>query len=364
MILVRLSMSQHRTSSLAALGHADVDEKERSSGVGSSSADVPNAVSADGSDRMATLLELLVNRVERLEASRAAPSRSVQDRPPTPAPIPSASLSVSSASLSGPRSMSAFLSGSARRVPIAAPNVVAPSARVPITVPDSDSEDESDPTASAQTSSSAAREHPLYGPQAPAIIQDVGKAGFQAWMRTEAPKEEWTKLRNRNECEVLAQALDALVLDHDSQAAIEILARRFVGVKHADKSGNWHFADVLAKDMPKRTLLRPAVLSSVLREAKNLTLLESGGYRAGGGGRAQSDHGSRDGDRQSFRGGRGDFRSRGGRSAQPNSGGAQGGGGDRRQNTNSSNATSSSATNAATSGGSSSQGTGRGGNGQ
>ncbi len=39
-------MSQHRTSSLAALGHADVDEKERSSGVGSSSADVPNAVSA------------------------------------------------------------------------------------------------------------------------------------------------------------------------------------------------------------------------------------------------------------------------------------------------------------------------------
>ena len=357
-------MSQHRTSSLAALGHADVDEKERSSGVGSSSADVPNAVSADGSDRMATLLELLVNRVERLEASRAAPSRSVQDRPPTPAPIPSASLSVSSASLSGPRSMSAFLSGSARRVPIAAPNVVAPSARVPVTVPDSDSEDESDPTASAQTSSSAAREHPLYGPQAPAIIQDVGKAGFQAWMRTEAPKEEWTKLRNRNECEVLAQALDALVLDHDSQAAIEILARRFVGVKHADKSGNWHFADVLAKDMPKRTLLRPAVLSSVLREAKNLTLLESGGYRAGGGSSSggRNDRGGRDGDRQSFRGGRGDYRSRGGRSAQPNSGGAQGGGGDRRQNNTNSNSASNSATSAAAAG--SSQGTGRGGNGQ
>ena len=190
-------------------------------------------------------------------------------------------------------------------------------------------------------------------------------------MRSEAPKEEWTKLRNRNECEVLAQVLDALVLDHDSTAAIEILARRFVGVKHADKSGNWHFADVLAKDMPKRTLLRPSVLSSVLREAKNLTLLENGGYNRAGGSSSSSaagrnDRGGRDGDRQSFRGGRNDFRSRGGRSAQPNSGGGGGYNGNR-QNTNSSssNATSNSGpSSAASAAGSASQNTGRGGQGQ
>jgi hypothetical protein len=250
---------------------------------------------------------------------------------------------------------------------------------------ENDSEDEPDEPAPAapaplQAASSAAREHPLFLPLAPSIIQDVGKDGFQAWMRNEAPKDGWKKLRNRNECEVLAQVLDALVVDQDTDAAIEILARRFVGVHRADQSGNWHFADVLAKDMPKRTLLRPAVLSCVLREAKNLTLLESGGYRApsANGGRTQSVRGGDrgDGDRQFGRDafdrdrrGRGDFRARDGRSAQPqHSGGDRRDGGDRRaqhsnSNSNSnSNATSSSSASSATGG--SSQGAGRGGNGQ
>lgn len=79
------------------------------------------------------------------------------------------------------------------------------------------------------------------------------------------------------ECEVLAEALDALVLKNDPAAAVEILVRRFVGVRNADKSGNWNFASVLASSMPRRTLLRPSVLSAVLREAKNLSLLENGG---------------------------------------------------------------------------------------
>ena len=364
-------MSSAPPSSLASLavpGHraSSPDSKESgepsvaSGGVSGGHGDDSKSASGTSGVRMAALLERLVDRVERLEASRVVPSRSVRDRPPTPAAASSAASLSLSAGLPGSSSMSAFLSGGARRVP-----ATSVSAHVPVVSVDSDSEDEVDPAPAPQAVSSAAREHPLYVPLAPSIIQDVGKAGFQAWMRAEAPKEEWTKLRNRNECEVLAQALDALVVDRDSEAAIEILARRFVGVKHADKSGNWHFADVLAKDMPKRTLLRPSVLSCVLREAKNLTLLESGGYRgtqAGGSSSGRGGDRGRDDDHQSYRGGRGAFRARGGRSAQPNSGGGGGGRGSHGQANTNSNATSSSATSAA--GGGSSQGAGRGGNGQ
>jgi len=370
---------------------ADVKESVRGAAARTTSASAVSAGSLStfgaGSERVAALLERLVDRVERLEASRESTSRSVRERPPTPAlPAASSAAAVSlglSAGHSGPRSMSAYLSGGARRVPIASSSAAAQNARVSGMDQDSDSDEDLDmdqPNAPAAqpTVSQTVREHPLFVPLAPSIIQDVGKAGFQAWMRAEAPKEEWTKLRNRNECEVLAQVLDALVLDHDSTAAIEILARRFVGVKHADKSGNWHFADVLAKDMPKRTLLRPSVLSSVLREAKNLTLLENGGYNRAGGGSGsgngsaagRNDRGGRDGDRQSFRGGRNDFRARGGRSAQPNSGGGGGygnggNGGDRRQNANnSSNATSNSGPSSAAGSAAASQNTGRGGQGQ
>jgi hypothetical protein len=378
------SLSVLRTSSLSSLaaasqsvGNSDAvvsgDRPSASGGVGSASSGSGSGDSA----RIAGLLERLVDRVERLEEKQSQSGRLVRDRPPTPAPLASSSASLSLSGPSGghgsslnPNSMSAFLSagggsgGGARRGAV----------REVVTV-DSDSEDEKDaaPTAHhvASLASSAAREHPLFMPLAPSIIQDVGKAGFQAWLRAEAPKEEWKKIRNRNECELLAQALDALVLDNDADAAIEILARRFVGVKHADQSGNWHFADVLAKDMPKRTLLRPSVLSCVLREAKNLTLLESGGYRGSGGGRNQDG-----GDRQFRRDGRDgrgrdDFRARGGRSAQPNSGGDGRRGGGRFQgqaNSNNSNSNSTSSSAAASSAnnnhGGSTQGAGRGGNGQ
>lgn len=355
--------SSLRSSSLASLpvansSSSNIDSKDsvdRPSGPGV----VPGGsrgVPATESDRLAIVLERLVDRVEQLEASQARSSRSVRDRPPTPAlaaAVP-ASLSLSGAA-SGPNSMAAYLSSGAQRVP----SVLVRTTRETSTTVDSDSEDES-PV--APTVSSTVKEHPLYAPMAPSIIQDVGRDGFQTWMRTQASKEEWNKLRNRNECEVLAQVLDALVLDQDTEAAIEILVRRFVGVKHADLSGNWHFADVLAKDMPKRTLLRPSVLSCVLREAKNLTLLENGGYRSTG--YARSDRGREDGrgsDRNFGRDSRATGRggsARGGRFAQSNSGG-----GARSQSNTNSNSNSASSSSASASGGSS-QGAGRGGNGQ
>jgi hypothetical protein len=378
-------MSSNRSSSLAALPVANSSSSDIDSKDSVDRPNVPGVVpggsrggSDSGSDRMVSLLERLVDRVERLEASQVGSSRSVRDRPPTPA-LPAtvpASLSLSGGA-AGPigSSMSAYLSGghrAARRVPSVLARPAHDSAL------DSDSEEEQESSPAAPAAATVGREHPLFAALAPSIIQDVGKQGFQAWMRSEAPKEEWNKLRNRNECEVLAQVLDALVLDRDSDSAIEILVRRFVGVKHADHSGNWNFADVLAKDMPKRTLLRPAVLSCVLREAKNLTLLESGGYRASGSQQTgRSDRGrdgrdtdrqfGRDGDRQFNRDGRGS--GRGGRFAQPNAGASGGGGGRFQSNANSHSSSSNSNSNstsssAASAGGGSSQGAGRSGNGQ
>jgi hypothetical protein len=135
-------------------------------------------------------------------------------------------------------------------------------------------EDEDEVPASSAAAPPTVRPHPLHERLAPQVVQDIGSGGFREWMRTEVV--EWRNSRNKNECAVLADALDAL-LRGDEEEATEILVRRFVGVVNADKSGNWNYASVLASDMPRRTLLRPQVMSAVLREAKNLSILESGG---------------------------------------------------------------------------------------
>ena len=144
--------------------------------------------------------------------------------------------------------------------------------------------------------------HPLFRPLAPEIIEDVGPGGFREWLRAEAPADSWRNARNQHECEILADVLDELVLRHDPDAAVELLVRRFVGIRQADRSGNWNFAQVLAKGNPRRTLLRPTVLSAVLREAKNLSLLESGG-RANNSNRANNGGGSAANNRAGAKGG-------------------------------------------------------------
>jgi hypothetical protein len=156
----------------------------------------------------------------------------------------------------------------------------------------------------------APRPHPLFERLAPQIIEDVGPAGFKEWLRTDAPATGWRNNRNQKECATLAEALDALVLSKDVELAKEILARRFVGVWNADKSGNWNVAEVLAQSMPRRTLLRPSVISAVLREAKNLSLLEAGGLRIG----ARSGSGASSGSSSSTRATGNGNRGRGSRS--------------------------------------------------
>ena len=138
-------------------------------------------------------------------------------------------------------------------------------------------DDEYKRSGAAGSSGPPSADHPLFTRLAPDVIADVGSAGFREWLRAEAPVDTWTNKRNLHECELLADALDALVIKQDADAAIEILVRRFVGVRNADISGNWNFAQALSKNMSRRTLLRPSVMSAVLREAKNLSLLENGG---------------------------------------------------------------------------------------
>lgn len=222
-------------------------------------------------DRLTTLLESLVARIDRLERSKA-----VKERTPTPRHAASAAAAsaaparVPRARSSSGQSVDAFLFGSGDDADDTG-----------------DAADEADSKYTAANLVAAGQDsapppsgpptHPLFTRLAPDVIADVGAAGFRSWLRVEAPTETWNNTRNLRECEILAEALDELVFKGDTDAAVEILVRRFVGVRNADTSRNWNFAQVLSKDMPRRTLMRPAVMSAVLREAKNLSLLENGG---------------------------------------------------------------------------------------
>jgi hypothetical protein len=224
-----------------------------------------NSNNNSNNNNLEVMLKSLLDRMDRLEASKSVSSgSSVSYRVSTPHPV--ASVRSAGISRGGGLPVSQFLFGS-------------DDGDVGVSAGDDGIDVNGDPITSASSSVSASTppSHPLFQKLAPQIIEDVGSAGFKEWLRTEAPTDQWTNKRNLHECEVLAEALDALVLKGDSDLAIEILARRFVGVRNADVSGNWNFASVLAKNMSRRTLLRPQVMSAVLREAKNLSLLENGG---------------------------------------------------------------------------------------
>ena len=60
----------------------------------------------------------------------------------------------------------------------------------------------------------------LFQNLAPSVIADVGESGFREWLRLNHPTANWTNTRNLHECEVLAEALDALVLDQNTELAV------------------------------------------------------------------------------------------------------------------------------------------------
>jgi len=286
----------------SSLGFLPVDNGAESSGSDSAAAESKHVPAGDG--RLEKVLEAMLSRLETLEKARSAP--------------PAASSSAAAAPRGVP--MSSYLRGGAGRVLGQAARVPQQSSSSSIVLgfeseaDDGDGNDEDGNEVAATNSvplvsdPSAPRPHPLFERLAPQIISDVGRAGFKEWLRTQMAEYKWQKSRNLKECETLAEALDALVLEDDVELAKEILARRFVGVVNADQSGNWNVASVLAQNMSHRTLLRPTVLSAVLREAKNLSILENGAHkpkRSGNRGDSTDGDGTRWSGRGGGRGGRG-----------------------------------------------------------
>jgi len=241
-----------------------------------------SAAPSSGDESMAALLA----RIEALERKQ---------RPPTPHPVAAHPRSLASSGSRRGQSVGTFLGGGASRVSLHqqdSGDVKGDDDGDGVGYfNDVDDGDDQTPLAVAgagpssyPSSSSAAAPatpiHPLHGPIAPSVLEDIGSGGFREWLRIEAPQSSWKNSRNLHEVTVLADALDALV-GGKHEDAIEILVRRFIGVRHADLSGNWNVAAALASDLPRRTLLRPSILSAVLREAKNLSLLERGTTRRG-----------------------------------------------------------------------------------
>jgi len=229
-------------------------------------------------------LKALVARMEAIER---------KNRPPTPHPV---RVLAGSGPSGGARSQSVadYLGSGAGRVPSLGAEAKVDGDDDLYDVDDGDQQPPLAPAASTSTptTSAAAPVHPLHGRLAPSVLEDLGSSSFRDWLRTEAPQDSWNNPRNLREVTVLADAMDALV-NGDSDGAMEILVRRFLGVRHADIYGNWNYAAALSADLPRRTLLRPSVLSAVLREAKNLSLLENrqssgrGGGSGTGGGRGR-----------------------------------------------------------------------------
>jgi hypothetical protein len=340
------SVSSARNRSASTLNSAEGDGKDpdqdaTDSGTDGGDNDYDPALMRVLKRAMAETVAPVVARIEALEKRK-----SVATRVATPHPVAGTHSAAESLSARSSGTAPASVSASSQRLaPVSAlfsasvPGLVAAgSARGGVSVRDfiqhgsagnDDGADFGDLAAGAEAdegtfvgSSPAATSvptlHPLFRPLAPEIIEDVGPGGFREWLRAEAPADSWKNARNQHECEVLADVLDELVLRNDTTAAIELLVRRFVGIRQADRSGNWNFAQVLSKGNPRRTLLRPSVMSAVLREAKNLSLLESGGRannsgRSNNSGAAANRAGSKSGAQaaQSGRGG-GNNRRRGG----------------------------------------------------
>lgn len=83
---------------------------------------------------------------------------------------------------------------------------------------------------------------------APAQIEQVRSFG-QTWVQFAAARD-WERERNRRECHAIAMTIES-ILANQTALALEILTRRYEGVREADETGDWDFANVigLASDL-------------------------------------------------------------------------------------------------------------------
>jgi hypothetical protein len=135
-----------------------------------------------------------------------------------------------------------------------------------------------------------------FGPKIYARAMTMG--GFTPWVNS----QDFKAPRNKREVEVLAQALDQLLLEGvsmETSLGMEVLARRLAAVHLADQSKNWKIAEAIQLPTVASSLLPQAELNAVIRTAATMTRLDAslhprrsttryyrggGGYGGGGGG--------------------------------------------------------------------------------
>ena len=93
----------------------------------------------------------------------------------------------------------------------------------------------------------------------------------------------FNKERNRREAIILSRVLDCM-RGKQYHAAVELIARRLVGVQLADKSGSWDMASVLEGASQAGADLPDTALRRVLKTAANMSSLAKMGSSSSGSG--------------------------------------------------------------------------------
>lgn len=98
------------------------------------------------------------------------------------------------------------------------------------------------------------------------LAQSALYGSLQAWARM----VQFNTLRNRNECEAIAQGVDALLKEGvpATSTGVEILLRRLAGVHMADQSGTWGVADAISWTAHGGSLLPRNVMRAAYKDAE------------------------------------------------------------------------------------------------
>ena len=121
------------------------------------------------------------------------------------------------------------------------------------------------------------------GRVAPGMMLAAQQYGsMQGWVR----QTNWKVIRNRHECDHLAQVVDALVAESVTTAytGMELLCRRIAGVQLADHHSEWSLAEALAVGGGGGSLLSREDLRRALKDAAQLKRLNDSVSGGGGGG--------------------------------------------------------------------------------
>ena len=107
---------------------------------------------------------------------------------------------------------------------------------------------------------------------APQIMEQIAPYGsFKNWVRT----VDWKKMRNKNEAESLASAVDYFISENidPNSLGLETLLRRLNGVQLADTTNNWSVCSALQWTGPNNSLLPRHTLTTAYRQAAQMERL-------------------------------------------------------------------------------------------